>query len=241
MGRFKSTNIEFEGRVQVIEELISRARFYAQTNRAYSLEIIIHLQDHAHQYNDSVLFDVCRELMMNVQSPSPYTTSYSKQKPADFNNLPATHECTWEEKKQCFKNAVLYVMTLEKKTGGYLFHNNTHWIAIYRFAVVIRIMYEVDSSYSPKEQAKPQYNKFSEFAKELSLDVSPPTRLPFKLSAINSLSKNNYIKYLDSPPWLTKDLKGKSLKLCKEMNAIYGALQKKYNDLVQQTILTNKS
>lgn len=132
-------------------------------------------------------------------------------------------------------------MRLKKKSGGNLFHNNTHWIAIYRFAVVIMIMYELDSSVSPKDQAKAQYKKFAEFAKELSLDVSPPTRLPFKLSAINGLSKKNYIKYLKPHPWLTKDLKGKGLTLCKEMNAIYTALQKKYNDLIQQTSKTNNS
>lgn len=149
----------------------------------------------------------------------------------------------WEVKKQCFKDAVLYVMMLKKKKGGYLFHSNTHWIAIYRYAEFIKIMYELDNPESPKgqTQAKAQYSKFAEFSKELSFDVSPPTRLPFKLNSINGLSKKNYNKFLAPPLWQTKDLKGKGLTLCKEMNAIYKALQKKYDDLIQQASQTNNT
>lgn len=172
------------------------------------------------------------------ETPPPPPSSQENNNEEAHNQIT---DITWEKKKKCFKNAVLYVMTLEKKKGGYLFHTNTHWIAIYRFAEVIKIMYELDTSESPKDQTKAQYNKFAEFAKELNLDVSPPTRMPFKLSAINCLSKKNYIKYLTPPTWLTKDLKGKGLSLCKEMNAIYIALHNKYCDLIQQVSQPNNS
>lgn len=165
------------------------------------------------------------------ETPTPPPSSKENNNEEAHNQIT---DITWDMKKECFKNAVLYVMTLEKKKGGYLFHTNTHWIAIYRFAEVIKIMYGLDTSESPKDQAKAQYNKFAEFAKELNLDISPPTRLPFKLSSINGLSKKNYIKYLATPTWLTKDLKGKELSLCKEMNAIYIALHNKYCDLIQR-------
>lgn len=90
MKPFKNTQIEFEGQHQQIEDLIIRARFHAQTNRAYSLEIILHLQDHAHQFGDSALFDVCRDLMLYVQSPSPYLVQRDHQHAGDENNRPKT-------------------------------------------------------------------------------------------------------------------------------------------------------
>lgn len=85
---FKTITIDFEGQQQRIEDLMGRARFYAQTNRAYSLEIILHLQDHAHQYGDAALFDVCRGLMATVQSPSPYPQRCTSQYAGDENNRP---------------------------------------------------------------------------------------------------------------------------------------------------------
>ena len=71
-----------------MEDLVSRARYYAQTNRAYSLEIIVHLQDHACQFSDSALFGVCRELMSMALSPSPYPLSRQQQHAGDENNRP---------------------------------------------------------------------------------------------------------------------------------------------------------
>ena len=97
MERFKSTHIEFENQVQRIEDLISRARFYAQTNRPYSLEIILHLQDHAHQLDDAALFTVCRELMYAVQSPSPYSAKRNQRFASDENNRPRMAEPLAEE------------------------------------------------------------------------------------------------------------------------------------------------
>lgn len=88
MGPFKNTTIRFEGLEQSVEDLLSRARYHAQTNRLYSMEIIVHLQDHAHQYGDTALFDVCRELMALVQSPSPYLVRRDYQYAGDENNRP---------------------------------------------------------------------------------------------------------------------------------------------------------
>ena len=92
MAEFKNTTIEFEGQQQRIEDLMSRARFNAQINRAYSLEIILHLQDHAYQLGDDALFEVCRELMMSVQSPSPYPVRRDHQRAGDENNRPRMAE-----------------------------------------------------------------------------------------------------------------------------------------------------
>ena len=92
MGPFKSTTLEFEGQTQRIDDLVGRARFHAQTNRAYSLEIILHLQDHAYYMGDAPLFDVCRELMSIVQSPSPYPARRDHQYASDENNRPRPAE-----------------------------------------------------------------------------------------------------------------------------------------------------
>lgn len=88
MVPFKNITIEFEGQQQRVDDLISRARYHAQTNRAYSLEIILHLQDHAHQYGDPALFEVCRDLMLFVHSPSPYLVRHDCQHAGDENNRP---------------------------------------------------------------------------------------------------------------------------------------------------------
>ena len=92
MESFKSATIEFEGQTQRLDELISRARYYAKTNRSYSMEIILHLQDHAHQFGDATLFEVCRDLMMLIQSPSPYLVRHDYQHASDENNRPKIAE-----------------------------------------------------------------------------------------------------------------------------------------------------
>ena len=68
--------------------MINRAHYHAQTNRKYSLEILVHLQDHAHQTDDDALFDICRELMTSVQSPSPYLVRRNYQHAGNENNRP---------------------------------------------------------------------------------------------------------------------------------------------------------
>ena len=90
MSSFKTTTVEFEGQQQRIDDLIGRARFHAQTNRAYSMEILIHLFDHAHQFGDIELFDTCRKLMELAQSPSPYPIVPTHDHAGDDNNRPKT-------------------------------------------------------------------------------------------------------------------------------------------------------
>ena len=111
MGPFKSTTIEFEGQTQRIDDLVGRARFHAQTNRAYSLEIILHLQDHAYYMGDAPLFDVCRELMSIVQSPSPY--------PAHDNSLDKVFDA--RVKPVAVKEALDVVTTFGKEEHRFWF------------------------------------------------------------------------------------------------------------------------
>lgn len=104
MAPFKSTTIEFEGQQQRIDDLISRARYHAQTNRQYTLEVILHLQDHAYQLGDDALFEVCRELMMSVQSPSPYPVRRDHRHAGDENNRPRYMEL--EQTKTPYDNVM---------------------------------------------------------------------------------------------------------------------------------------
>ncbi len=92
VGPFKYPEIVFENQRQSVADLIGRAKYYVLTNRAYSLEIILHLQDHAYQYGDKALFDECRELMMLAQSPSPYLVRRDHPHAGDDNNRPKAKE-----------------------------------------------------------------------------------------------------------------------------------------------------
>ena len=143
----------------------------------------------------------------------------------------SVREITWEEEKQCFKNAVLYLMKWEKRKGGYLFERHSHWKSVYRFVVDIGIMYDKDDPNEPQNLSTPQYSIFADFAKELQLDVSPPTRLPFKYRYIEDLNKKNYICYNKHHSlWSKEGLKNKkSLQLYEELDAVYKALEKEFN------------
>ena len=146
-------------------------------------------------------------------------------------------DITWEEEKQCFKNAVLYVMDLKrKKDGNYLFDKNTLWIAVYRFAIDIAIMYDRGDPNEPQDKSAPQYAFFEKFAHELQLDADPPTRHPFKISSIDSLNKDSYKRYRQSHPWPMDGLKepSKGFALYKELNAVYIALSKIFFYLNEQ-------
>ena len=77
------------------------------------MEIIAHLQDHAHETNDAVLFNECRELMLIVQSPSPYPVNKDVKNVADENNLPDKKD--YEKLKAHFK----YPFT--KEGGGFIY------------------------------------------------------------------------------------------------------------------------
>ncbi len=144
-------------------------------------------------------------------------------------------EITWEEEKQCFKNGVLNVMSQKKKDGNYLFEKNTQWKAIYRFAVDIGIMYDVEDPKEPQDKSTPQYAVFETFAKELQLDVKPPTRLPFTKSAINDITKEYYIRYNTPYPWSNDGIAdARSIKLYTELDDVYLALQEEYTKLLSQ-------
>jgi hypothetical protein len=144
---------------------------------------------------------------------------------------------TWDEKKQCFKNAVLNVMNRKKHNGDSLFEKNTQWKAVYRYCVDIGFMYNVDDPNTPQEpqdKSKSPYADFEKFAKELQLDTNPPTRLPFTKSAINDITKPNYDRYNAPYPWsqvgITSD--HRSILLYTELEEVYLALQEEYENLV---------
>ena len=154
-----------------------------------------------------------------------------------INTNPYFRQNTWEDEKLCFKNAVLYVMTLKrKKDGNYLFDKNTLWIAVYRFAVDIAIMYDKGDPNEPQDKSIAQYADFEKFTHELQLDVNPPTRHPFKISSIDSMNKDTYKRYRHPHPWSMDGLKesSKSFTLYKELNAVYIALENKFYNLIQQ-------
>lgn len=149
---------------------------------------------------------------------------------------PSAKEITWEEEKQCFKTAVLYVMNLKRRNGNYLFEKNTHWIAVYRFAVDSGVMYDMGDKSEPQDKSQPQYTFFEKFARELQLDNDNFVRIPFMISSIDGLSKENYKRYRHKHPWSSEGLKerSKSLTLYKELDSIYRALRKSFNDISNQ-------
>ena len=138
-------------------------------------------------------------------------------------------DITWEEEKLCFKGAVLNIMERKKCDGNYLFEKTTQWKAVYRFAVDCGIMYDVEDPKEPQDKSTPQYAVFETFAKELQLDVNPPTRQPFTKSAINDITKEYYIRYNTPYPWSHDGITdARSLKLYTELDDIYLALQEEY-------------
>ena len=150
------------------------------------------------------------------------------------------HEITWEEEKLCFKNAVLNIMKQKKHDGDYIFGKNTQWMAVYRFAVDSGIMYDLDDPKEPKDKSTPQYAGFEKFAHELQLDANPPTRLPFTKNAIDSINKNNYVRYNTCYPWSQDGITDpRSLALYTELDDVYRALQAEYNKLVFQEERSN--
>ncbi len=143
---------------------------------------------------------------------------------------------TWEEKKQCFKKAVLSVMEHKKHDGEYLFQKKSQWKAVYRFGVDIGIIYNVDNPNEPQDKSTPQYATFEKFAKELQLDENPPTRLPFTKSAINDITKPNYDRYNTPYPWSQDKIidDPRSILLYTELENVYLELQEKYDNFVSQ-------
>jgi DNA-binding PadR family transcriptional regulator len=148
----------------------------------------------------------------------------------------SVREITWDERKQCFKTAVLAVMEKKKADGNYLFENNSQWMAVYRFAVDLEIMYKADDLRKPKDTSAPQYAAFANFAKELQLDENPPTRMPFTKNAIDSInSKPNYARFNTTHPWSHEGITDpRSLELFVELDNVFLALEEEYENLVSQ-------
>ena len=150
---------------------------------------------------------------------------------------PKRKELTWDEKKQCFKNAVLSIMEQKMRSGDYLFKKSPHWKAVYRFAVDLGIMYDVNDPNKPNEESAPQYAVFEKFAHELQLDVNPPTRIPFTKNAIDNFSNELFARYNLPYPWPEDDIitNGKgNISFFIEMQDIYNALDEKYDELLSQ-------
>lgn len=169
-----------------------------------------------------------------VVTPQQPAKENTEEIPSQTQNS-SVREITWAERKQCFKSAVLVVMEQKKHDGEYLFEKHTQWKAVYRFAVDIGIMYDVEDPKEPKDKTTPKYAVFETFAKELQLDVNPPIRLPFTKSAINDITKEYYIRYNTPYPWSHEGITdARSLKLYTELDDVYFALQEEYTKLLGQ-------
>ena len=109
-------------------------------------------------------------------------------------------------------------------------------MAVYRFAIDIAIMYEIDDPKEPENKSTPQYAAFEKFADELQLNVNPPTRLPFTKNAIDSINSNkSYVRYNSSYPWSKDGITDtRSFIFYTEMEVIYKALEKEFNNCIRQ-------
>ena len=182
------------------------------------------------QLEEGSVVDKIKPSITPQQPPKDKTSEIPSQTP----NSPV-REITWAERKQCFKSAVLHVMEKKKHDGEYLFEKPTQWKAVYRFAVDIGIMYDVEDPKEPKDKTTPQYAVFETFATELQLNVDPPTRLPFTKSAINDITKEYYIRYNTPYPWSHEGITdARSLKLYTELDDVYLALQEEHTKLLGQ-------
>lgn len=142
---------------------------------------------------------------------------------------------TWEEEKQCFKDAVLSVMEEKRKNGDYFFEKPTHWIAVYRVAVDCGVMYDMGDPNEPQDKSKPQYTIFEKLAHELQFDDNSLIRVPFTKKTIDSIQKPNYVRYNAPYPWSKDGLTlTKSLNIYSELEDIYKLLKVKHRKLVCQ-------
>lgn len=151
-----------------------------------------------------------------------------------INTSPSVRQITWEDEKQCFKNAVLLIMKKKKDYGSDLFKKPTQWKAVYRFAVDIGIMYELNDQNVSNDSDKP-YATFATFAQELQLDVNSSIRIPFKKAYIEEMKKDNYTRYNERYPWPKDGIKhASSFELYIDLDDVYKALEEEYNNLIRQ-------
>lgn len=144
------------------------------------------------------------------------------------------HEITWEERKQCFRSAVLHVMEV-KMDDEYLFNNGPKWIAPYRFAVDNNdIMYDKEDPRKPKDYSGEQYEQFDKLATELNLHDSSLIRVPFKRSCINQITKPTYARFNNPFPWPSDGIKNSdTLSLSVNMREIYKELELAYKNNIE--------
>ena len=151
-----------------------------------------------------------------------------------INTSPSVRQITWEDEKQSFKNAVLLIMKKKNDYGGDLFKRRTQWKAVYRFAVDIGILYDLNDQNVSNDSDKP-YATFATFAHELQLDVNSSIRIPFKKAYIEEMKKENYTRYNERYPWPKDGIKhASSFELYIDLDDVYKALEEEYNNLIRQ-------
>lgn len=164
------------------------------------------------------------------QSPREHKADIPPQIPNS-----SAREITWEEKKQCFKVAVLIVMEKKKKDGDYLFKKNAQWKAVYRFAIDRSIMYDMNDARKPEDTSTPQYAVFENLARELQLDNESQVRIPFTKNAIDDISKVKFARYNAPRPWSYDGISDpRSLELYVNMDDVYSALEEEYDNRIRQ-------
>ena len=165
---------------------------------------------------------------------------YEKKEPQNTNmgengvcgEKPSVREITWDEKKQCFKAAVLKAMEKKKKDGNYLFGKNSLWKAVYRFAIDSEIMYDAEDPKKPQDTSSPQYTVFQNLAQELQLDDNTQIRIPFTKNAIDEITKKNYARYNAPYRWSYEGITDpRTAAFYMEMEDVYLALQEEYESL----------
>lgn len=115
-----------------------------------------------------------------------------------------------------------------------MFKKPTQWKAVYRFAVDIGIMYELNDQNVSNDSDKP-YATFATFAQELQLDVNSSIRIPFKKAYIEEMKKDNYTRYNERYPWPKDGIKhASSFELYIDLDDVYKALEEEYNNLIRQ-------
>ena len=200
LKNIKNNTIEFEGQQQRIDDLISRARFHAQTNRMYSLEIILHLQDHAYQFDDSALFEVCRDLMQAVQSPSPYPILPNYQHIDDKNNHTrnvelASTELPYDNSLESIFDERVKVQNVKKQLDTLTFKKDgrVYWFVIYKVLLHLKWLKENCSQKNFLEWVNLQYH--CEWKEKQHFTFSRDVNKAMRSTDISLWNTIDYTKY----------------------------------------------
>lgn len=208
--------------------------YWIKEHTPWSIALLDKGRYYLKQLEEGSIVNETKPIVTPQQPPKENTVDIPYQTPNS-----SVREITWEEKKQCFKDAVLFVMEKRKKSGDNLFKKNAQWKAVYRFAIDLGIMYEADDSRKPKDTSTPQYALFEDFAHELHLDENPPTRLPFTKNAIDNISKDNFVRYNAPYSWSYVGITDpRSLEFYVDMDDVYSALKEEYDNRIRQAELS---